>query len=132
MAVRGAADAGPRTVLSAAHTGGFRGKLLRDRWLRRTAADVHPCQLPRRPHLGTDVPSLCRDLEVHGPDLALHSDHRVPGRVFSGVSRPKPVARHLAVSGVYRAVLDVEYHPDDLLDSVARKGGARQLHAADD
>src|SRR5260370_16877531 len=119
MAVRGAADAGPRSLLLAAYPGGSRGQLLRDRWFRWPVADVHVCELSRCPDLGADVSSLCRDPEVHGPDLAVYADHRISGRVFSGVSRRESAARDLAISDLHRSVLDLEYHPDDLLDSAA-------------
>src|SRR5258708_10329184 len=132
MAVRGAADAGPRSLLLAAYPGGSRGQLLRDRWFRRTVADVHACELPRRADLGADVSSLCRDPEVHGPDLAVYADHRISGRVFSGVSRQESAARDLAISDLHRSLLDLAYHPDDLLHSAAWKGRARQFLLAAD
>src|SRR5258708_19531044 len=132
MAVRGAADAGPRTVLLAAYPGGSRGQLLRDRWFRWPVADVHVCELSRCPDLGAAVSSLCRDPEVHGPEVAVYGDDRIPGRVFSGVSREKSAARDLAISDLHRSVLDLEHHPDDLLDSAAWKGRARQFLLAGD
>ena len=88
---------------------------------------LHAGELSGRSDLGADLPALSGDTEIHRPDLVLHADHRFPGRLFPGVPRPQPVAGDRSVPALHGAVLDLEHHPDDFLDSAARQGRADQL-----
>src|SRR5450631_1274670 len=130
MAVRLAADARARSIFPDADCGGARGELPRYRRLWRPAAELYAGELPRRADVGADLSSLYGDAEIHGADLVLHPDHRLSGRLFPGVPCPKPAACDRAVPGLHGAVLDLEHHPDDLLDSATRKGRAGEFRAA--
>src|SRR5450631_1496308 len=121
MALCGAADAGAGAVLSAADAGRACGELRRDRRLWRAVAEVHVGELSGYSDIGADLPALSGDTEIHRPDLVLHADHRLFGRVFPGLSCPQPVAGDRSVSALHGAVLDLEHHQDDFLDSVARQ-----------
>ena len=93
-------------------------------------ASLDAAKLYRHFQFRPDGQSLLRDRQVHDSDLAVLADHRLLGRLLSGLPRPQPAARDRAVPALHRAVLDLEHHPHDFLDPAARQGRPDQ-HGAD-
>ena len=62
-------------------------------------------------------------------DLVLLAADRLLDRLFPGVPCPQPAAGDRAVPDLHGAVLDLEHHPHDFVDSAARQGRADQQRA---
>src|SRR5579875_1761725 len=92
-------------------------------WTRADDPGVHFRQLYRTFHLKPNSAIVSHNTQIRGNRLGRYAGDRLYGCVFSRLSRKKSALADWAVFALHGAVLDLEYHSDDLLDSVS--GAAR-------
>ena len=90
---------------------------------------LHAGKLRSDLQCGAHVAAVLEHHQVRRADLGGDPGHRVLDRVFPRLSRAQPAARDRVVPAVHCAVLDLEHHPHDLVDSAAREERSGQLGA---
>src|SRR2546426_956165 len=111
----GAAGARAGRVLRDSAGPGRGRKLLRPRQVRHHS-DVRPHQLQRAVELPPDLHAVREDHQVRADRVGHHARDRLYGLLFSRLPRAQHPLADGPVSALHRALLDIQRHPDDLVD----------------
>src|SRR5207245_7678504 len=111
----GAAGARAGRVLRDSAGPGRGRKLLRPRQVRHHS-NVRPHQLQRAVELPPDLHAVREDHQVRADRVGHHARDRLYGLLFSRLPRAQHPLADGPVSALHRALLDIQRHPDDLVD----------------